>query len=161
MSKQLEQLVKELFELVDSVECSDNNRYFHPTSLQFASCRAMTGHRIGQIINEMKEIVGAPPRMSEKEMYLLNNPDGCGECLGKGHHSMVECKVCGGSGSTDPTVPMICTWCNGTGDKTNHERYSDDCQRCDRQGRVWPCKDCKGDKCDKCGGHGVIPAHDW
>lgn len=161
----IEDVVRELWELVDTVECSDNGKYFFPTELKFSSCRTMSGVKLGKLIIEMKTLAGVPPRMSDEELHLLNHPTDCPTCLGKGHFRQVECKACGGSGSTDPTVPMICTWCNGTGDMTNHERYSDDCLRCDRSGRVTKCTapDCieLGDDCKVCNGYGVIPVKDW
>lgn len=98
----LKQIVKELFTLVDKIESNDDgDRIFFPTELRFHSCRAMDSNRIGQIIDEMKQIVGVSPRMTEKEMFIRNHPDKCAECLGEGY----KCKVCKGSGSNDPTVP--------------------------------------------------------
>lgn len=79
--KQLNNLVKELFELVDKVECSDNGRHFFPTQLEFSSCRVMDGQRIGNLIVEIKRLVGVPPRMSEEELHLLNNPDDYNEIV--------------------------------------------------------------------------------
>lgn len=138
MSDKLEALVRELFQITDSVECSDENRYFFPTEIHFSSCRIMNGQRIGAILDEMKQIVGAPARKTEKEMHLLNYPDDCGECLGTGlERKYQHCKACGGTGSTDPEVTeLICPTCEGTGDTQNHERESNDCDTCDRTGRI-------------------------
>lgn len=174
MSKRLEAIVKELFELIDKVECSDNNRYFFPTSLQFSSCRIMDGQHIGKIIEEMKQIVNAPPRMSEKEMHLLNNPDDCGECLGTGFQGTYNhCKACGGTGSTEPDMAMICPRCKGTGDTQNHERETNACSVCDTSGRVKICPVCEDGiinklvktvdwrDCQTCDGSGFLPVKDW
>lgn len=167
MSQRLEILTKRLFELTDSVECSDNNRYFFPTTIQFSSCRVMAGKEIGDILEEMKQIVGSPIRMTEKEMHLLNYPDDCGECLGKG----IGCKVCGGTGSTNPDASMICPRCEGTGDTVNHERESNDCPVCKCCGYVKKCECCNGEKthefenkfvdCDECNATGLVPQKDW
>jgi hypothetical protein len=128
---ELESLVKEFFQLVDSTEVSDNGKMFFPLELKIASCRAIQGHRVGEIIQRMKTIVNAPPRTSDKEIYLYNNPEGCGECLGKGRVGPNSCKVCKGSGSSDPNV---CTRCKGTGDPYNHEREWVECTECNGKG---------------------------
>lgn len=73
----------------------------------------------------------------------------------------------------DEIEPGICPNCHGTGDRTNHERYSDDCTMCDRSGRVKPCSSChglgvnnddiynQGKDCKTCDGNGLVPNKDW
>ena len=172
----LEQVVKEFWEIVDSVEQSDGGKYFFPTRMEFSSCRTMSGIKMGKLIEEMKTITGVKPRMTEKEMHLLNHPDDCGECLGTGFKShMTHCLTCGGTGSTDPTAEIICLWCKGTGDTQNHERESHDCTMCNRTGRVKKCTNCDGEGgrisgikesilttiyCKICDGTGFVPSED-
>lgn len=155
MSQKLEQLVKELFEIVGAVECSDNNRYFRPTEFHISSCRSMSAKRLVDIFEEMRLEVGAPPRMSDKELYLLNEPDGCGDCLGEGR----GCLTCGGSGSANP---WVCKSCRGTGDTANHERDSRPCHTCNETGidPEYQCPVCKGEgwrvDCERCQGEGHL-----
>lgn len=48
----MKELLKEMFEILDVVEVSDEGREFRPN--KFVSCRAMDGERLSQILNELK-----------------------------------------------------------------------------------------------------------
>jgi len=52
----LEQLVKEFFEILGTVEESDSGKEFHPVFI--SSCRVMKTKRLGEIFKEMKNIIG-------------------------------------------------------------------------------------------------------
>lgn len=49
----MKELLKEMFEILDVVEVSDEGREFRPN--KFVSCRAMDGERLGQILDELKK----------------------------------------------------------------------------------------------------------
>ena len=51
----MKELLKEMFEILDVVEVSDEGREFRPN--KFVSCRAMDGERLGQILNKLKDAV--------------------------------------------------------------------------------------------------------
>ena len=51
----LKELVKEFIEILETVEESDNGREFHPTTIQ--SCRVLQTKRIGELFEQMKEII--------------------------------------------------------------------------------------------------------
>jgi len=68
----LHELVQDFWRLIDIVETSDSGRVFHPTKLEIQSCRAIDGYRLGQIVDEMRSIVGAKPRISEAEIDDMN-----------------------------------------------------------------------------------------
>lgn len=159
MSDKLAALVKEFFDLTDGVEVSDNNRMFRPTNFHISSCRAMSVKRLADILEEMRLEVQARPRTTDKEIYLFNDPEGCGECLGEGLKYNNACKACGGSGSSNP---WVCKVCKGTGDSANHERDSHPCYTCNETGidPDYQCPDCKGKgwsvDCQTCKGEGHI-----
>lgn len=99
----LEEVVKEFWRLIDIVEESDGGRLFHPTRLEINSCRALDSQKIGKLIEEMKHIVGAEPRVSEAELARRMNPNVCPNCLGTGDSQNHEretniCRTCGGHG---------------------------------------------------------------
>lgn len=54
--EKLNELVKEFFEILDTVEETDSGREFHPVYV--SSCRVLLTKRMGEIFTEMKEIVG-------------------------------------------------------------------------------------------------------
>jgi len=56
MSNNLENLVREFFSILDTVEESDSGKEFHPVYI--GSCRVLTTKRLNEIFNEMKEIIG-------------------------------------------------------------------------------------------------------
>lgn len=127
--KRLEQLVREMFVILDRVEMSDEGREFHPTNI--SSCRVMDSVKLDAILGEMRFglQLGPVPKLRTR----------------------------------DEIEPGICPRCHGTGDISNHERYSDDCTLCDHSGRVKECPDCKGaktnrlDSCETCRGFGLVP----
>lgn len=49
----MRELLKEMFEILDVVEVSDNGNEFRPN--KFMSCRAMDGERLGHILNQLKK----------------------------------------------------------------------------------------------------------
>jgi hypothetical protein len=55
--EKLQNLVKEFFLILDTVEESDSGKEFHPVYI--SSCRVMTTKRLNEIFKEMKEIVWA------------------------------------------------------------------------------------------------------
>jgi hypothetical protein len=52
---ELESLIKEFLEIIETVEETDEGREFHPTTI--SSCRCMDAERLGQIITKMKEAI--------------------------------------------------------------------------------------------------------
>ena len=50
----LMELCRELIEILETVEVSDNEREFHPTTI--SSCRCLTAERLGEIIPEIKRL---------------------------------------------------------------------------------------------------------
>ena len=143
---ELEQLVAEFFRLVDKVEESDGGRFFRPNQFVINSCRAMDGHRLGQIIPRMKEIVGAPPPTSDEELEKLNTPNNenvCPTCKGTGDYpcdherEWVDCITCEGSG-----LVKECEHCNGDGFNKDNVHHED-----------WTC-------CVHCTGSGLVPDKD-
>ena len=55
----MKELLKEMFEILDVVEVSDEGREFRPN--KFVSCRAMDGERLGQILDELKKEITERP----------------------------------------------------------------------------------------------------
>lgn len=50
----LPELVKEFFDILDTVEMSDNNREFHPTTI--GSCRVLHTAKLSKLLPKMKEL---------------------------------------------------------------------------------------------------------
>jgi hypothetical protein len=140
MSK-LEELVRTMFTVLDTIEMSDEGKEFYPTTL--FSCREMDRVKLDRTFGEMRKELGLTmerPRLRTR----------------------------------DEIEPGICPRCHGTGDLTNHERYSNDCYVCDRSGRVKPCTSCDGSgtnkdavhhedwtDCKTCNGNGLVADKDW
>ena len=61
-SSRLAELCRELFNMLDTYECSDSGREFHPTSIH--SCRAMHCSRLDEILPEMKKLSFENPEVS-------------------------------------------------------------------------------------------------
>ena len=55
----MRELLKEMFEILDVVETTDEGNEFRPN--KFVSCRAMDGERLGQILNELKKEITERP----------------------------------------------------------------------------------------------------
>lgn len=51
-AQQYDVLVKELFELLDKTEETDEGRVFHPNRI--SSCRAMDAEKLEQVLKELK-----------------------------------------------------------------------------------------------------------
>ena len=51
-----DELVKELFELLDKTETSEDGQIFHPN--RFSSCRALDGEKLEQVLKELKNTLG-------------------------------------------------------------------------------------------------------
>lgn len=52
--KRLAELCRELIEILEIVEASDNGREFHPTTIN--SCRCLTAERLSKIMPEIKRL---------------------------------------------------------------------------------------------------------
>jgi hypothetical protein len=52
-NQHLKQLVKQLFDMLDTTEESENGRVFHP--IQISCCRAMMIEPLGQLLDEIKQ----------------------------------------------------------------------------------------------------------
>lgn len=99
--KTVEELVKDMFGVLDKVESSEEGRLFHPTYI--SSCRTMDGHRLNQTLLDLRTAVGLPPpRDLEAEEAVCEN------CNGNGEHTIeieadrppeyITCGVCHGTG---------------------------------------------------------------
>jgi len=53
--KELKDLVKEFFSILDEEEESDSGRVFHPVYI--SSCRVMKTKRLGELFTEMKKLI--------------------------------------------------------------------------------------------------------
>lgn len=49
----MRELLKEIFEILDVVETTDEGNEFRPN--KFVSCRALDGERLGYLLNELKK----------------------------------------------------------------------------------------------------------
>ncbi len=58
-TEHLKSLLRELFALADIVEMTDEGREFHPNVMGH-SCRVMDGHRMNQILGELRRVAHAP-----------------------------------------------------------------------------------------------------
>ena len=55
MKSPLHNLLKEFFQILDTVEESESGREFHPVYI--SSCRVMTTKRLSEIFSEIKKII--------------------------------------------------------------------------------------------------------
>ena len=53
--KELKELVKEFFSILDEVEETNSGREFHPVHI--SSCRVMKTQRLSEIFTEMKKLI--------------------------------------------------------------------------------------------------------
>lgn len=99
MSKRLEELVREMFVILDKVETSDSGNEFHPTTI--TSCRTMDLIKLNKIIGELR--FGLNIRTPNK---LKGSP-------------LEYCVYCGGDGWCKDNVRCEewtdCLHCNGLG----------------------------------------------
>jgi len=54
-AQQYNVLVKELFELLDRTEKTDEGRVFHPNRI--SSCRALDAEKLKQVLKELKSVL--------------------------------------------------------------------------------------------------------
>ena len=130
----LEELVKEMFMILDRIEMSDEGREFHPTTI--SSYRAVDGHKLGSILIDMRDLLELPPPAKLRTRSEIE-PDICPRCNGTGDTANHErdswdCSLCKTSGRVKP-----CPVCEGTG-YNDDDIYNQgkDCTACDGIGLV-------------------------
>lgn len=125
---ELTDLVESMFEILDTVEMSDEGREFHPTEI--SSCRAVDANRLEGILEQMRGIVlrDPPPKLRQRHEI---EPDICPWCNGTGDSQNHEretndCLLCKTAGRVKK-----CDSCDGLG-VNNDDIYNQgkDCETC-------------------------------